>query len=84
MGYCSHHGTFLLWAVFAGSKSVHSSDLAGDHLAFLCLAMSLSTPICSSVCSWRSLHAGVCGGQAPWVSALEHSSSCWSSFLFCL
>lgn len=50
MGSCSHHGTFLLKAVFAGSKSTHSSDLAVDHLASLCLAISLSTPVYLPVC----------------------------------
>lgn len=84
MGSCRHHGTFLLGAVFAGSKSTDSFDLVVEHLASQCLAILVSAPVCSPACVWRSLQAGVWGGQTPRVSALRHISSCRLSFWFCL
>lgn len=54
MGSCRHHGTFLLGAVFAGSKSTDSFDLASQ-----CLAISVSAPVCAAACVWRSLQVYV-------------------------
>ena len=47
--YCCHHGTFLLGAVFVGSKSTDSVNLVVDHLASQCLAISVSAPVNSLV-----------------------------------